>query len=339
MLDVRRLRLLRELAYRGTIAAVADALSFTPSAVSQQLAVLEREAGVGLIERSGRRVSITPAGHGLIRHAEVVLAELERAAAELAAARQASGPVRIGTFATAAQVIVPAALRELAVACPGIEPMVTELDPAHVASALRAGELDLALVQEYDFVPAATAPGLSSRPLCREHMYLAVAAGQAAAEDGAPADAGQAGAGAADSPAGLGVLAARADQAWITATPGTLCHAMTIRACQIAGFEPRVRHQVDDFGTVLTLVAAGHGSALVPELAIAAAPAGVMLRRLPVRRHTRIACRRGAERHPAVAAVSAALLAAVPAALREVASAEGAPGDDGAYRTAGDAHE
>src|SRR3954465_10544594 len=92
MLDVRRLRLLRELSHRGTIAAVAEALVLTPSAVSQQLAVLEREAGVALLERTGRRVALTPAAHGLVRHAEGVLAQLEQAGAELAPARPGATP-------------------------------------------------------------------------------------------------------------------------------------------------------------------------------------------------------------------------------------------------------
>lgn len=306
MLDVRRLRLLRELACRGTIAAVADALSFTPSAVSQQLSVLEREAGVRLLERSGRRVGLTPAGLRLVQHAEEVLALLEHAAADLAAAKGGlRGPVRIGTFATAAQVIIPAALLHLASAHPGLEPMVTEIDPAHVALALRAGGLDVALIQQYDFVPEPDEPGLASEPLCSEHMYLAIV--------GDPA--GVSGAQAGGAGTGFGALTSCRSEPWITATTGTLCHAMTIRACQTAGFEPRVRHQVDDFRTVLTLVAAGQGVAVVPQLAIADSPAGVTLTRLPMRRRTRIAFRRGAERHPAVAAVTAAMRAAVPAPI------------------------
>src|SRR5688572_15881752 len=136
MLDVRRLRLLRELATRGTIAAVADALRYTPSAVSQQLSALEREAGVPLLERTGRTVTLTPAAHTLVRHTEEVLRRLEQAGADLAGARQGlAGPVRIGTFPTAGRSIIPAALVELARCHPGLEPMVTELDPAGVAHA------------------------------------------------------------------------------------------------------------------------------------------------------------------------------------------------------------
>jgi DNA-binding transcriptional LysR family regulator len=292
MLDVRRLRLLRELAHRGTIAAVAEAVSFTPSAVSQQLSALEREAGVPLLARSGRRVVLTPAGRSLVRHTEAVLAQLERAAAELDGARQGlSGSLRIGTFPSAGRAMVPAALAELARRHPGLEPMVVELDPARVADALRAGDLDVALVHEYDFAPVPPEPGIAVIPLCREAMYLATA-----------------------DPT-LTTVADCHDQPWILAVPGTLCHRMTMHAGQAAGFTPHARHHVDDFATVLALVAAGQGVALVPQLGLVDRPDGVTLTRLPLGRHTRIAHRGGAEDHPAVRAFADAVRAAVPEGL------------------------
>jgi DNA-binding transcriptional LysR family regulator len=298
MLDVRRLRLLRELSLRGTIAAVAEALAFTPSAVSQQLSALEREAGVPLLERTGRRVTLTPAGRNLVRHTEAVLERLEQAAAELAATgRGLAGPLRIGTFPTATRAMAPAALDFLARRHPGLEPMVLEIDPAGVADALRAGDLDVALVHEYDFVPSPAEPGLATEPLCTEAMYLAAAAPVPGEKAGSP------------------VIGRHADAPWITATPGTLCHMMTVRACQAAGFTPRVRHQIDDFATVLALVAAGRGVALVPQLGAVDPPPGVTLTRLPVHRRTVIAFRAGAAPHPAVAAAIAALRAAVPEGL------------------------
>ncbi|MFD8983601.1 LysR substrate-binding domain-containing protein [Streptomyces sp. NPDC059564] len=304
MLDVRRLRLLRELARRGTIAAVAEALAFSPSAVSQQLTVLEREAGLSLLERTGRRVRLTPAAQNLVRHADAVLERLEQADADLAEARSGlAGALRIGSFPTATRAIVPAALVHLARRHPGLEPMISETDPAAVAHALRAGDLDVALVHEYDFVPAPPEPGLATRPLYGEAMYLAAPApgspGVVAPQDGAP---GQ-----------DAVLRAHRDAPWITATPGTLCQAMTVRACQAAGFTPRVRHQVDEFATVLALVAAGQGVAVVPQLGVTGpAGPGVVLTRLRMERRTKIAFRSGAGAHPAVAAFAAALRAAVP---------------------------
>ncbi|MFB7170956.1 LysR substrate-binding domain-containing protein [Streptomyces sp. NPDC056254] len=312
MLDVRRLRLLRELARRGTIAAVAEALSFSPSAVSQQLGVLEREAGLPLLERTGRRVRLTPAGQNLVTHAEAVLERLEQADADLAEARGGlAGALRIGAFPTASRAIVPAALVALARRHPGLEPMVCETDPAAVAHALRAGDLDVALVHAYDLVPAEREPGLTTEPLYGEAMYLAEPAAGTPGAPGTPRPAGTpAGAPTADQAA---VLRAHAGSPWITATPGTLCHAMTVRACQAAGFTPRVRHQVDEFATVLALVAAGQGVAVVPQLGVTGpADPSVRLTRLVMQRRTELAFRSGAGAHPAVAAFGAALHAAVP---------------------------
>ncbi|MFE9561810.1 LysR substrate-binding domain-containing protein [Streptomyces sp. NPDC006487] len=320
MLDVRRLRLLRELARRETIAAVAEALSFSPSAVSQQLSVLEREAGLPLLERTGRRVRLTPAGQNLVRHADAVLELLERADAELAEARGGlAGVLRIGSFPTATRAIVPAALAELARRHPGLEPMVSETDPAVVAHALRAGDLDVALIHAYDFVAAPQEPGLATDPLYREAMYLATPSERAPAAPatGNPGDA--AGGAGASGPGGAGqraLLRTHADAPWITATPGTLCHAMTVRACEDAGFVPRIRHQVDEFATVLALVAAGQGVAVVPQLGITGhADPAVVLTRLVMERRTNVAFRSGAAAHPAVAALSAALRAALPPEL------------------------
>ncbi|MEV4010811.1 LysR family transcriptional regulator [Nonomuraea angiospora] len=285
MLDPRKLHLLRELARRGTIAAVAEAVTFTPSAVSQQLSALEREAGVPLLERTGRTVALTPAGHLLVEHAHAVLEQLERASAALAAARGGpSGPLRIGAFPTAARVLLPPALVDLTGAHPGLVPMVSEIDPADVSAALRAGELDVALVHEYDFVPPVTDASIETEPLYSEPMYLT------------------------DRPS---VADARAD-AWITDRPGTLCHTMAIRACQAAGFEPLVRHHIDDFDTVLAFVAAGQGVALVPHLAAIDPPDGVTLTRLPLSRRTLAAFRKGNGGHPAIRAAVAAFHAAIP---------------------------
>jgi DNA-binding transcriptional LysR family regulator len=293
MLDVRKMLLLRELSRLGTIGAVAEAQFCTPSAVSQQLRALEREAGVPLIRRTGRRVELTPAGADLAVRAGPVLALLEQASAALVAARQElAGELHIGAFPTAVRTVLPAALVTLGAAHPRLELHVTELDPADAPDALRSGALDIALVHEYDYVPAEPDPALASEPLLEETVFLASAAGSLGSPD--PADP---------------VRACRA-RPWIAASPGTLCHLMTVRLCQAAGFTPRIRHYADDFGAVLTLVAADQGVALVPELALADRPPGVELAALPARRRTLIACRSGGSGHPAVAACAAALRAA-----------------------------
>ena len=296
MLDVRRLRLLRELGRLGTIAAVAQAFSYTPSAVSQQLSALEREAGVPLVRHVGRRVALTPAGQDLASRTEPVLAMLEEAAAALAAARsELAGELRIGAFPTAVRTLVPAALVELGSAHPKLELKVTELDPVQAPDALRTGALDIALVHEYDYVPADRDPAVDTHPLLTEAIFLA--------SDGELPSAGS------------DPLRCCAELPWIAATQGTLCYLMAERLCQASGFRPRIRHYADDFATVLALVAAGQGVALVPELALADPPAGVVLTALTARRRTLIACRSGAAGHPAIAARAAAIRSAAASHL------------------------
>ncbi|MEV6220289.1 LysR family transcriptional regulator [Nocardia fluminea] len=289
MLDVRKLRLLRELAHRGTIAAVAEALSYTPSAVSQQLTALEREAGVPLLQRSGRRVVLTPAAQLLVGHTETILAALEHADAELSCTRdELAGTLRIGTFPTAARTLLSPALVTLSTDHPRLELTVSEIDPADIPNALRAGTLDIALTHDYDLVPADTDPSLHTEPLHTETVYLATLT-PVPAEDS---------------------LAAHRRSPWIAGTPGTLCHTLTIRACQATGFTPRIRHHADDFDTVLTLVAAGAGTAIVPALALYAPPEQITLTPLPIRRHTHLAYRNGTGLHPAIHAARLALHAA-----------------------------
>jgi DNA-binding transcriptional LysR family regulator len=285
MLDVRKLRLLRELAQRGTISAVAEALTFSPSAVSQQLTALERETGVPLLERTGRRVTLTPAALSLVDRTELILATLEEAAAELASTAAAlTGTLRIGVFPTAVPTILTPAVVALSTDHPGLDLMVTELDPASVPHALREKRLDVALIQEYDYVPIVSDPGLQTEPLLEETVHLAALSAEP--------------------------LTARRDSSWIAGTPGTLCHAMTVRACEAAGFTPRIRHHADDFGAVLALVAAGQGVAFVPDLGAVSPPAAVVLTALSIRRRTHLAYRRGTASHPAISAARIALHAA-----------------------------
>lgn len=292
MLDARRLRLLSDLDRLGTIAAVAAVHAYTPSAVSQQLAALEREAGVALLERSGRRVALTAAGHVVVRHAAAVLTALEQTTAALAAVRSGpAGPVRIGAHPTAVRTVLPAALVALGRDHPALELSVSELDPIAVPGALRDRRLDVGLLHDYDVVPAAADPGLESVALLEETVYLAVAP---------------------DAP--ITTLADTRDTGWILASPGTLCHEVALRVCRGAGFTPRARHHIDDFDAMLALVAAGQGVALVPQLAVVP-EVPVRLIAAPTERRTRIGYRRGAAVDPAVAAVVAALRAATDAFL------------------------
>jgi DNA-binding transcriptional LysR family regulator len=298
MLDAHRLRLLRELAYQGTIAAVAQSLSYTPSAVSQQLSVLEREAGVPLLERTGRQVKLTSAGRILVDHAEQVMAVLEDAEAALAASRHGlAGTVRLGAFPSAARTLLPPALIALGRNHPDLELMVDEYDPAHAAEALRTGVLDAALTHDYDLVPVAEHPALQSNVVLTEPMLVA--------SNSAPADP--------DDPVG-----SFRDGAWIMGKETSSCGVAARRICQVAGFQPRIRHQTDDFPTALALVAAGQGQTVLPRLGATALPPGVVLTPLPAKARVAVTHRRGAAKHPAIAAFEAAVLDAVDHYLSSV---------------------
>src|SRR5918998_5749734 len=163
MLDLRRLRLLSELSRRGTIAEVARVVGYTPSAISQSLAQLEREAGVTLLERDGRRVRLTPAAHGLVARTERVLAELDAAEAELAAEHETvRGEVVIGAFPSAAAGLVVPAIVELSARHPALSCTVREHEPEDGIPLLRSGELDMLVSERYEEVEPAPAGGLES---------------------------------------------------------------------------------------------------------------------------------------------------------------------------------
>lgn len=284
MLDVHRLRLLRELASRGTIAAVAQALDYTPSAVSQQLTTLEREAGRPLLERTGRSVQLTEAGRLLVGHADAVLARLEQARSELdALGGQVTGELRIGAYPSAMRTVITPALVRLSADHPQLRVRVTEVDPATAPEALRSGRLDVALLHRYDCLPGRDDPSLDTEPLFDEAVLLAT-----------PAD-------------GAGCLDDCARAKWISGTVGTMCDDATVRTCESAGFTPRVRHRTDDFAAVLALVDAGQGVAIVPEVATPDAPSTVRLTPLDIRRRTSLAYRRGAAGDPLVGAAREAL--------------------------------
>ncbi|MFD4115835.1 LysR family transcriptional regulator [Streptomyces niveus] len=305
MLSLHQLRLLRELAHRGTIAAVADALSYSPSAVSQQLSLLERNAGVPLLERSGRRVALTPAGANLVRHAEVILERLETARTELAEGREVAGPLRLGIYPSAARALASGLLVSLRRSYPRLEPWVWEVDPADAPDALRAGQLDLALTHYYDsgdgevHAPPVE-PGIESRAVFTERMRLATPVAHQAGPTPAPDD---------------DPVRRWRDANWILPTPGTLCHTSVTRLCEASGFHVDSWHRVDDYETALGLVAAGAGVAVVPDLSAQNPPPGTVLTPLPLRRRSEVAFRGGSAAHPTVEAFIAALREALPAEI------------------------
>ena len=260
MLDVRRLRVLREVALRGSIAGAAEALRFTPSAVSQQVAKLEREAGVPLVDRGPRSVSLTPAGWRLVEHAEAILDRLARAEIELRALAGRPPALRLGSVTTAAVGIVPDALIRFGAVCPDVEVTVAEADPLASLARLPTRELDLAIVFEYDYVPLPSDPRIVLEALLEEPLRVVLPAEHPLARRRAVR------------------LADLADETWICSTPRSSCHPFTERACRAAGFEPRIRFEFDDYAAMQNLVASGAGVALAPDLGLTRLSPGVAAR-------------------------------------------------------------
>ncbi len=261
MLDARRLRVLHQVAASGSLSAAARALSFTPSAVSQQIATLEAEAGAALVERAGRGVRLTDAGRALVARSEVILRELQQAEADVRAVLDLqSGLIRVGAFPTAGTRLVPAAILRFTRRHPGVDVRLIESEPEQSLPQLRAGELDLALVFECDLVPLALDPAVEQETLFREPMYMALPTTQASARP-------------------VVDLAALADISWIAASPGSAIHTFTRRACQVAGFEPHIESVWNDFQVVQSLVAAGLGVAFIPGLAVSPLHEKVAIRR------------------------------------------------------------
>jgi DNA-binding transcriptional LysR family regulator len=247
MLHLGRLRLLRELHDRGTIAAVADALQFTPSAVSQQLAMLERETGVGLLERAGRGVRLTDAALVLCGHAEALLARAAVAEADLAAAAGAvAGRARIAGFESVALHLALPAMYRLAREAPRLRCEFVQAEPEQALPALALGDLDLVLADEWQHQPVRLPAGVQRHELFSDPVHLLVRKGHPARR-----------------------LADLAQAPWVTGAAGMAWDEMTRRTClALGGFEPDVRHRTVDASVALALVACGLGVALVPALAL-----------------------------------------------------------------------
>jgi DNA-binding transcriptional LysR family regulator len=295
MLDVRKLRVLRELSERGTIAATAEALSFTPSAISQQLSALERETGVELLAREGRRLALTDAARTLVARTDDVLAALEAAEADLeASVGEVRGTLALAAFPTAAATLLPPVAAGLRAEHPALAIRVEELEPHESLPALRLGEIDVALAHEYDSIPRRPDGAFVEHPLLDDPLRIALPAGHPRAA-GPTVD-----------------LADLAHERWIAGRPGTHCGIVVTTAGRAAGFEPEIAAHASEFPTMLALVAAGLGVAVVPALATAAsAVEGVALVDPRPALHRRIyaAVRPGSGRRAAVAAVLAALAA------------------------------
>ena len=255
MIDPRRLRVLQAVAVHGSVAAAAEALRLSPPAVSQQLLALERETRAGLIDRSGRQVTLTAAGRLLAGHGERIAAQLREAERDLAELTgQAAGPVRIAAFQSVMSPLIGPALRALASASPAIRPAVTERYGPTAVAGLRRGDLDIAIT-EYDAAgPPPTEPGLGLRDLAFDSYLLVIPP---------------------DWPVTVRSLGDLAGRPWVAGPPGTACDDALRRLAGEAGLAIPAGDVCVEFPSVLALVAAGRGAAIVPQLALGVAPVTV----------------------------------------------------------------
>ncbi|WP_432041310.1 LysR family transcriptional regulator [Streptomyces cadmiisoli] len=286
MLDLQRLRALHAVSVHGTVGAAATALGYTPSAVSQQIAKLERETRTVLLEREGRGVRLTAEAHQLVSTAQELLAIMERAETELERRRGVpAGRLTLGAFASAARGLLPGVLAALAARHPALDVRLSEIDPHLSVGMVAKGALDLAVAHDWDIAPLPVPPGVEGAAIgddpCtllvpREHPF----AGRSAVrrED-------------------LG------GERWVCQPPGRICHDWLVRTLRTAGHEPDIVHQADENPTLVALVAAGLGIALIPRLGRGPLPDAVVevpLDPTPVRRIYAL-WRTGASGRPAIA--------------------------------------
>jgi DNA-binding transcriptional LysR family regulator len=314
MQDLRRLRLLRELRDRGTVGAVAGALGYSPSAVSQQLRVLEREAGVPLLERAGRRVRLTEAGEVLARHADRLLGGVEEAEAELAGLAEGGvvGTVRIAAFQTATIALMPPALTQLERDHPALRVEILQSEPEPALQALALGDLDVVIADEWDSVPRPGREGLLREELLSEGVRLILPADHPLANGRRrPPAGGSAPAGSAPPPVPLRALS---DAPWACGRPPSSHDRLVQHTCRtLGGFTPDVRHRSTDLLVLLALVRSGHAVTLLPDLVRAHEDPTLAVRDLAEGALTRrvfTTVRAAAADRPAIAAVRAALRAA-----------------------------
>lgn len=254
MLDVRRLRVLREVAAHGSFSAAAEALSYTQSAVSQQIAALEREAGARLVERSARGVKLTDAGRALMAHTDAILARLADAEEELQAINGLrGGRLRLAAFPSACATLMPLAVATFRERHPGVELSLVPAEPDQGPNLLRAGEVDVSLSIAATFAtpPRTDAADLDALPLLDDPMYIMLPRDHPLASRSRLK------------------LTDLADEAWMIGTAATCPDtSIFLRACQAAGFEPNIAFNLDDYNAIQGFVAAGMGVSFIPDLAL-----------------------------------------------------------------------
>ncbi len=292
-MDLRKLRVLREVERLGTVSAAAAAMHLTPSAVSQQLAGLSRELGVPLLAKRGRGVALTGQARVVLQHANTVREQLERARADLLAFSDGTiGEVRIGSLATGIAALAAPALARLRADRPGLTLRVFEHEPEQSTAALDSGEIDIAIMSENAGVPVSTDPRYHRTPLLTDPMDVVLPVGHPLAD-----------------PDGVRLIDL-ADEVWVGGNPGDACSQVMIGVCAAAGFTADVQYYCREWDSVAALVAAGAGVALIPRLAFPLRPTALVVCPVlgsPAARTLFAMVRAGAEHDPGIAAVLDAL--------------------------------
>ncbi|MFD1212909.1 LysR substrate-binding domain-containing protein [Arthrobacter sp. GCM10027362] len=284
MLDVRRLRLLRELKIRGTLAEVASALNFSPSSVSQQLALLEKEAGVELLRKTGRKVQLTPQAEILVEHTAAVLDRLEQAESDLAASLvTVTGTVRLAVFQSAALALMPEALSTMSTEYPEVRIEMIQREPETALHETWARDFDLVVAEQYPGHAAPHYPELDRKKLTTDAIRLAVPPkvldryGITSVDDavGAP---------------------------WVMEPRGAASRHWAEQACRQAGFEPDVRYETADLQAQIRLIESGNAVAFMPDLVWTGRETACQLLELPgkPRRTVFTSVRRASAHRPAI---------------------------------------
>lgn len=294
MLNVGRLRVLRELHHRKTLSAVAEALSYSTSAVSQQLRLLEKEIGVALVEPAGRRLQLTPQGLTLAAHAEKILDMLERAEADVSMSlEQVRGTLKVAAFQTAALTFLPRVIRELRELHPELTIEVHQGEPEETLQALQSGGYDLVIAEAYPGLPMPYIPGLEHEILFDDPLWIAMDAATAATIDPK-----------------RNIIGQLAAAGWAVEAQDSVPRTWVINECRKAGFEPRITCSSEDLAVQLHFVEAGLSVAVLPELALEQASPKIRKYRLSSAMQSRqilAAFREASKYRPAVAAVISAL--------------------------------
>jgi DNA-binding transcriptional LysR family regulator len=298
VLNLERLRVLQAVARHGSVTAAAAELHVTTSAVSQQLARLERESGTTLVERSGRGIRLTDSALLLAGHASAILAMAEEAQADVdAQAGAVAGRLVLACLPTATRGLAAPALRHLAAAHPALHVELAEADSSESVPALIQGAVDLVVAHDWSNAPLSAPDGLTRTLLLEDRADIAVPdthplARQASEQGDRAVDLDQLGAG-----------------PWICGTAGTSCHDWLTFTLRSARLEPRIAHTANEYATQLALVAAGLGVAVMPRLGRGQVPAGVHMIavRPSLRRNIYALWRSTAARRPAISATVAAL--------------------------------